>query len=105
MQYWMSAVDYPVNIGGKPYHSWPAFIVVTFEMTILFAGISAVLRHVGSQRLAHAVSPGVQCAAFPSASKDRFFLIVFSSDKKYDPATTRQFLEAMSPRSISEVPS
>ena len=42
MQYWMSAVDYPLNIGGKPYHSWPAFIVITFEMTILFAGISAV---------------------------------------------------------------
>jgi len=43
MQYWMSAVDYPLNIGGKPPHSWPAFIVITFEMTILFAGVSAVL--------------------------------------------------------------
>ena len=42
MQCWMSAVDYPLNIGGKPPHSWPAFIVITFEMTILFAGISAV---------------------------------------------------------------
>ena len=42
MQYWMSVVDYPLNIGGKPYHSWPSFIVITFEMTILFAGISAV---------------------------------------------------------------
>ena len=62
MQYWMSAVDYPLNIGGKPSHSWPAFIVITFEMTILFAGISAVLRHAGPERPAHALSPGVQRA-------------------------------------------
>ena len=64
MQYWISVVSYPVNVGGKPYHSWPSFIVVTFEMTILFAGISAVLRHAGAERPAHALSPGVQCAAF-----------------------------------------
>src|SRR5215475_2618154 len=43
MQWWISTVSYPTNIGGKPYHSWPSFIIVTFEMTILFGAISAVL--------------------------------------------------------------
>jgi ActD protein len=105
MQYWMSAVDYPLNIGGKPYHSWPAFIVITFEMTILFAGISAVLGMLAFNGLPMPYHPVFNVPRFSSASKDRFFLIVFSSDKKYDPAGTRKFLEALSPRSVSEVPS
>ena len=105
MQYWMSAVDYPLNIGGKPYHSWPAFIVITFEMTILFAGISAVFGMLALNGLPMPYHPVFNVPRFSSASKDRFFLIVFSSDKKYDPADTRQFLEGLAPRSISEVPS
>ena len=105
MQYWMSAVDYPLNIGGKPYHSWPAFIVITFEMTILFAGISAVLGMLALNGLPMPYHPVFNVPRFALASKDRFFLIVFSSDLKYDPAGTRDFLQALQPRSISEVPS
>jgi len=105
MQYWMSAVDYPLNIGGKPYHSWPAFIVITFEMTILFAGISAVFGMLALNGLPMPYHPVFNVPRFALASKDRFFLIVFSSDKKYDAAGTRQFLEGLQPRSISEVPS
>src|SRR5271169_62752 len=105
MQYWMSAVDYPLNIGGKPYHSWPSFIIITFEMTILFAGISAVFGMLALNGLPMPYHPVFNVPRFAMASKDRFFLIVFSSDKKYDPTATRQFLEAMSPRSVSEVPS
>ena len=105
MQYWMAAVDYPLNIGGKPYHSWPAFIVITFEMTILFAGISAVFGMLALNGLPMPYHPVFNVARFTSASKDRFFLIVFSSDKKYEPAGTRKFLEGLGPRSVSEVPS
>ena len=105
MQYWMSAVDYPLNIGGKPYHSWPAFIVITFEMTILFAGISAVFGMLALNGLPMPYHPVFNVPRFSSASKDRFFLIVFSSDKKYEPVSTRRFLEALSPRSVEEVPS
>jgi hypothetical protein len=105
MQYWMSVVDYPLNIGGKPYHSWPSFIVITFEMTILFAGISAVLGMLALNGLPMPYHPVFNVPRFAMASKDRFFLIVFSSDKKYDPTSTRQFLEGFQPRSISEVPS
>ncbi|HWJ48797.1 MAG TPA: DUF3341 domain-containing protein [Candidatus Udaeobacter sp.] len=105
MQYWMSAVDYPLNIGGKPPHSWPAFIVITFEMTILFAGISAVLGMLAFNGLPMPYHPVFNVPRFAFASKDRFFLIVFSSDKKYSPVETRRFLETLDPRSISEVPS
>ena len=105
MQYWMAAVDYPLNIGGKPYHSWPAFIVITFEMTILFAGISAVVGMLALNGLPMFYHPVFNVPRFSSASKDRFFLIVFASDNKYDPVSTRQFLESLAPRSISEVPS
>ena len=105
MQYWMSAVDYPLNIGGKPPHSWPAFIVITFEMTILFAGISAVLGMLAFNGLPMPYHPVFNVPRFAFASKDRFFLIVFSSDKKYNGVETRRFLETLDPRSISEVPS
>jgi hypothetical protein len=105
MQYWISAVSYPVNVGGKPYHSWPAFIVVTFEMTILFAGISCVFGMLALNGLPMPYHPVFNVPRFAFATKDRFFLIVFSSDPKYSPTETRRFLESLSPRSISEVPS
>ena len=105
MQYWMAAVAYPLNIGGKPYHSWPAFIVITFEMTILFAGISAVFGMLALNGLPMPYHPVFNVPRFTRASRDRFFLVVFSSDVKYDPAATRQFLESLDPRSVSEVPS
>ena len=105
MQWWMSAVDYPLNIGGKPPHSWPAFIVITFEMTILFGGISAVLGMLALNGLPMPYHPVFNVPRFVFASKDRFFLIIFSSDKKYDPVATRKFLEGLDARSVSEVPS
>ncbi len=82
MQYWMSA-----------------------EMTILFAGISAVFGMLALNGLPMPYHPAFNVPRFALASKDRFFLIVFSSDKKYDPSQTRKFLESLAPRSVSEVPS
>jgi len=105
MQYWMAAVDYPLNIGGKPPHSWPAFIVITFEMTILFAGISAFLGMLALNGLPMPYHPVFNVPRFAFASKDRFFLIVFSSDKQYNAVETRRFLEGLEPRTVSEVPS
>jgi hypothetical protein len=105
MQYWIAAITYPVNVGGKPYHSWPAFIVVTFEMTILFAGLSAVFGMLALNGLPMPYHPVFNVPRFAFATKDRFFLIVFSSDPKYDPELTRGFLEGLGGRFISEVPS
>jgi hypothetical protein len=104
LQYWISAVSYPINVGGKPYHSWPAFIVVTFEMTILFAGIFAVLGMLALNGLPMPYHPVFNVPRFALATKDRFFLILFSSDPKYNPAEVGRFLESLGPRSISEVP-
>lgn len=105
MQWWMMAVDYPLNVGGKPPHSWPAFIVITFEMTILFGGISAVLGMLALNGLPMPYHPVFNVPRFVFATKDRFFLIIFASDKKYDPVETRRFLESLHGRSVSEVPS
>jgi hypothetical protein len=105
LQYWCDAITYPINVGGRPYNSWPAFIVITFELTILFGGISALLGMLALNGLPMPYHPVFNVPRFAMASKDRFFLIVFSSDQKYDPAGVRSFLEAMQPRSISEVPS
>jgi hypothetical protein len=105
MQYWISAIAYPLNVGGKPYHSWPAFIIVTFEMTILFAGLSAVFGMLALNGLPMPYHPVFNAPRFAFATKDRFFLIVFCSDPKYDGIRTRQFLESLAPKSIAEVPS
>jgi hypothetical protein len=105
MQYWIAGMAYPVNVGGKPLNSWPAFIVVTFEMTILFAGIAAVFGMLALNGLPMPYHPVFNVERFAFASKDRFFLIIFSSDAKYEPVETRRFLESLHPRSLSEVPS
>jgi len=105
LQYWVAVVNYPVNIGGRPYHSWPAFIIITFELTVLFGGISAVFGMLALNGLPMPYHPVFNVERFAMASKDRFFLIIFSSDPKYNPAGTRQFLEGLTPRSVSEVPS
>ena len=105
LQYWISAVSYPINVGGRPYNSWPAFVVVTFEMTILFAGLAAVLGMLALNGLPMPYHPVFNVPRFAFATRDRFFLIIFSSDGKYDAVATRAFLETLGPRSISEVPS
>jgi hypothetical protein len=104
MQYWINVINYPLNIGGKPFHSWPSFIVVTFEMTILFGGISAVFGMLALNGLPMPYHPVFNVPRFAFASKDRFFLIVFASDKKYDDEKTRRFLEGLNPKSLTEVP-
>ena len=104
LQYWISVVSYPINVGGKPYHSWPAFIVVTFEMTILFGGIFAVFGMLALNGLPMPYHPVFNVPRFAFATKDRFFLIVFSSDPKYNPTEVRRFLDSLGSRSVAEVP-
>ncbi len=105
LQYWVAAITYPTNIGGRPYHSWPSFIIVTFEMTILFAGLSAVFGMLALNGLPMPYHPVFNVPEFRKASESSFFLVVFSSDPNYDAARTREFLHGLSPRMISEVPS
>jgi hypothetical protein len=105
LQWWINTISYPVNIAGRPLNSWPSFIIVTFEMTILFSGLSAVFGMLALNGLPMPYHPVFNVPQFDRASKDRFFLVIFSSDKNYDAMLTRQFLESLNPISIAEVPS
>jgi hypothetical protein len=105
LQWWISNVSYPVNIGGRPLNSWPSFIIVTFEMTILFSGLSAVFGMLALNGLPMPYHPVFNVPQFESVTKDHFFIVIFSSDKNYDPAQTRKFLEELGPISVAEVPS
>jgi hypothetical protein len=105
LQWWINTISYPINIGGRPLNSWPSFIIVTFEMTILFSGLSAVFGMLALNGLPMPYHPVFNVPRFDLASKDRFFLIVFSSDKNYDAVRTRQFMEGLNPISVAEVPS
>ena len=105
LQYWVAAITYPTNIAGRPYHSWPSFIIVTFELTILFAGVSSAVGMIALNGLPMPYHPVFNVPEFAQASENKFFLVVFSSDPNYDPARTRSFLASLAPRMIAEVPS
>jgi hypothetical protein len=104
MQYYASVHSYPQNIGGRPLNSWPSFIVVTFELTILFAAFSAVLGMLALNGLPRPHHPVFSVPGFDTASRDRFFLILGSRDELFDMEGTKAFLEGQKPLSVHEVP-
>src|SRR5947207_8053804 len=97
LQYWISAIDYPLNIGGRPLNSWPAFIPVTFELTILVAALSAVLGMLALNGLPMPYHPVFNVPRFALATRDRFFLCIEARDPKLEPQATRRFLEGPQP--------
>lgn len=103
LQYYVTVVEYPLNIAGRPLHSWPAYVVITFEMTILIASISAVLGLLALCGLPMPYHPTFNVPRFVQASRNRFFLCIEATDPLFDHARTCEFLETLEPREVSEV--
>ena len=104
LQYWISALDYPLNVGGRPLNSWPSFIPVTFELTILFAALFAVLGMLGLNGLPMPYHPLFNSPRFALASRNRFFLCIEAGDKQFNRETTAKFLSELNPKGgVSQV--
>lgn len=104
MQWYAMAVDYPLNVGGRPLHTWPAFVPITFELTVLSASLFALIGWLIANRLPRPHHPVFNIPEFERSTTDQFFLCVESRDPLFQLDRTRQFLERLGPGPVWEVP-
>jgi Alternative complex III, ActD subunit len=103
LQEWVHEIAYPINIGGKPLNSWPQFVPVCFELTILFAALSAVIGMIVLNGLPQPYHPAFNVERFARASRDRFFLLVEARDPKFNRQQTTEFLKGLHATEVSDV--
>jgi hypothetical protein len=105
LEYWSQVIAYPMNVGGRPFHSWPHFIPVAFETTVLGAALCAFVGMWALNKLPMPYHPVFNVPAFARASEDRFFLCIEGADPRFDRTGTWKFLEGLHPVGVSEVAS
>ena len=103
LQYWTSVIAYPLNIGGRPYNSWPMYVPPAFETTILFAAFAAVFGMLALNGLPQPYHPVFNAPRFHLASQDRFFLVIEADDPKFEADGARQLLTSLGPNEVVEV--
>jgi len=104
LQWYAAVIDYPINVGGRPTNSWPAFIPITFEMAVLFAALTAVVSMLVANGLPKLRHPVFNAKDFGLATRDRFFLCLRADAPQFDAVQARHFLERLEPLRIVEVP-
>lgn len=103
MLWYANVIDYPLNVGGRPFHSWPAFIPITFELTVLFASFAALIGMLALNRLPKPYHPVFNVKTFERASQDRFVLVIESRDDHFHPHETARFLRGLDAERVEEV--
>lgn len=105
LQWWPNVIGYPLDIGGKPYNSWPNFIPITFELTILCAGLATVFGMLALNDLPTPYHPVFNAPRFALATRNRFFLCIMAQDPKFDLQKTKEFLATLKAKGVSEIES
>jgi hypothetical protein len=103
IQYWAEALNYPLNVGGRPYNSWPAFVVSTFEFMLLIAVTVGFVGMLAASRLPRLYHPIFEAASFARASRDRFVICIEAAEPGFDPAFVRRMFEQLGAERIEEV--
>ncbi len=103
LQYWVAVIDYPINVGGRPLNSWPSFIPVTFELTVLTAALFAFFGLLALNKLPMPYHPVFNVPRFELATRNRFFLCIEAADPRFDREGTRRFLENLNVRGVYDV--
>jgi hypothetical protein len=103
LQYWASAIEYPLNIGGRPLATWPAFVVPSYELTILFAALTAAIGMIALNGLPQPYHPVFNVERFTTASSDKFFLVIEAGDARFGKEQTGQFLQGLGAKGVYDV--
>ena len=103
LQYWASVIEFPMNVGGRPQASWTTFIVPSYELTILFAALTATIAMILSCGLPQPYHPVFNVDRFSMASSDKFFLVLESADPKFEQPVTSEFLRSLGAKGVYDV--